>query len=35
MGKKMKNPAQKLSYADKEVLEKVVFMYALKFYALT
>jgi hypothetical protein len=35
MGKKTKNPAQKLLYADKEILEKVVFMYALKFYALT
>ena len=35
MDKKTKNPAQKLSYADKEILEKVVFMYAMKFYALT
>jgi hypothetical protein len=35
MGKKTKNPAQKLSDADMEILEKVFFMYALKFYALT
>jgi hypothetical protein len=35
MGKKTKNPAQKLSYADKEILEKVVLTFALKFYALT
>jgi len=35
MGQKAKNPAQKLSSADKEILEKVVFIYALKFYSLT
>jgi hypothetical protein len=35
MGKKTKNPANKLSSVDKEILEKVVLTFALKFYSLT
>lgn len=35
MGKKVKNPIHKLSYADKDILNKAVFVYAVKFYTLT
>src|SRR5215207_8762686 len=35
MGKKTKNPAQKLSYGDKEILERVAFLCAAVFYSLT
>lgn len=35
MGNKTKYHAQKLTSADKEILEKVVFIYAVKFYTLT
>jgi hypothetical protein len=35
MGEKPKNPAQKLSSTDKDVLEKVVFLYAANLYSLS